>query len=597
MKKFLALVTILFIATITFGQTPEKMSYQAVLRDANNVLVINQQVGIQISILQGDTAVYAETQAPITNSNGLVSLEIGTGSVIQGTFIDIDWSSGEYYIKAEINPNGSSDYTIVGISQILSVPFALHSKTSENGISEEQSEAIKKNTYKYSKAQIDSIILSENSIKFDSLKNINQKFDSLISILNDKINEIESSTLTEIVKNYNIEVIGTYGQSLAVGGGATSDLNDFKNTLTFLGGSSIPQSNFSSQAEKDSFFGDTFKLLENNDSIESYPPATASLTTVLSLIESENKINIEDYDYQLFPLTGGRSGASILTINRGTAYYNNYLEAIIKAKEFANNQGKSIAVRVINWVQGESNYNTNKENYKFLLNELFSDFNNDIRAITGQSHDVIFITYQVSPWIGRVLGGVSMDNMDISEVHVEIADENLNVFNCGAMYQFKYTDSFHPADRAVIGLQQGVAFKRLIHDEENWKTFKPISHQIFTNNSKFFIHLKFDLPVEPLRFDISGDNWHNPRGKQKNFGFELLKDGDEKQISEPYLTLGHTIVLTTDENPIGMKIRYAVNGHAGGGNLCDSQNIKVRNKGIDYVIDNFAVAFSEYNID
>ncbi|WP_397446921.1 hypothetical protein [Polaribacter sp. R77954] len=198
MKKFISILIVFLISTITFSQTPEKMSYQAVLRDANNVLLVNQLVGMQISILQGDTVVYVETQAPTTNSNGLVSLEIGAGSVLQGVFSEIDWSYAEYNIKTEIDSAGGNDYTVVGTSQLLSVPFALHSKTSANGISKEQSEAIKENTNKYSKSQIDSIILSENSIKFDSLKNINQKFDSIISTLNDKINEIESSTKTDV---------------------------------------------------------------------------------------------------------------------------------------------------------------------------------------------------------------------------------------------------------------------------------------------------------------------------------------------------------------------------------------------------------------
>ena len=78
------------------------------------------------------------------------------------------------------------------------MPYALHSKTSENGISAEQANAIKENSYKYSKAQIDSIIQSESSSKFDSIKNINKKFDSIISTLSNKINEIESSTKTDV---------------------------------------------------------------------------------------------------------------------------------------------------------------------------------------------------------------------------------------------------------------------------------------------------------------------------------------------------------------------------------------------------------------
>jgi len=198
MKKILTVVIVFFIYTITFGQTPEKMSYQAVLRDANNVLIVNQQVGMRISILQDETAVYAETQDPTTNSNRLVTLEIGTGSVVLGTFSSIDWKSGVYFIKTEIDPSGSNSYSVTGTNQILSVPYALHSKTSENGISAEQANAIKENSYKYSKAQIDSIIQSESSSKFDSIKNINKKFDSIISTLSNKINEIESSTKTDV---------------------------------------------------------------------------------------------------------------------------------------------------------------------------------------------------------------------------------------------------------------------------------------------------------------------------------------------------------------------------------------------------------------
>ena len=37
----------------TFSQVPESMSYQAVLRDEFNHLVTNQNIGMQISILQG----------------------------------------------------------------------------------------------------------------------------------------------------------------------------------------------------------------------------------------------------------------------------------------------------------------------------------------------------------------------------------------------------------------------------------------------------------------------------------------------------------------------------------------------------------------
>ena len=78
-------ITILFLLLITqlFGQAPQKMSYQAVLRNANNDLITNTTVGMRISILQGSTSgtsVYVETQTPTTNANGLATVEIGGGT-------------------------------------------------------------------------------------------------------------------------------------------------------------------------------------------------------------------------------------------------------------------------------------------------------------------------------------------------------------------------------------------------------------------------------------------------------------------------------------------------------------------------------------
>src|SRR5690606_20695816 len=67
---------------------------------------------------------------PQTNINGLVTVEIGTGIPLTGTFAGIDWSNGSYFIKTETDPTGGTNYTIVGISQLLSTPYALYAKTS-----------------------------------------------------------------------------------------------------------------------------------------------------------------------------------------------------------------------------------------------------------------------------------------------------------------------------------------------------------------------------------------------------------------------------------------------------------------------------------
>lgn len=124
------------IASVIYAQAPQKMSYQAVIRNTSNVLVASTTVGMRISILQGSasgSSVYTETQTLSTNANGLVSLEIGTGTVVSGTFSTINWATGPYFIKTETDPTGGTSYTIFGTTQLTSVPYALFSATSGSG--------------------------------------------------------------------------------------------------------------------------------------------------------------------------------------------------------------------------------------------------------------------------------------------------------------------------------------------------------------------------------------------------------------------------------------------------------------------------------
>jgi len=135
MKKLYTLLTAVTLTASAFAQVPEKLSYQAVVRDAGNALVTTTGVGMQISILQGSasgTAVYVETQTPNTNINGLVSIEIGSGTLVSGMFNTIDWSNGPYFIKTETDPTGGTIYTITGTSQLMSVPYALHANTADS---------------------------------------------------------------------------------------------------------------------------------------------------------------------------------------------------------------------------------------------------------------------------------------------------------------------------------------------------------------------------------------------------------------------------------------------------------------------------------
>ena len=131
MKKVFAFFAVVLFTVSVFAQAPEKMSYQAVIRNSSSILVANAQIGMEINIRQGfptGTIVYTETLTPSTNANGLVSIEIGGGA----GFSSINWGSDDFYIEiktAIVAP--LTTYTNISTSQLLSVPYALHAKTAE----------------------------------------------------------------------------------------------------------------------------------------------------------------------------------------------------------------------------------------------------------------------------------------------------------------------------------------------------------------------------------------------------------------------------------------------------------------------------------
>jgi hypothetical protein len=131
MKKIILSLLFLLTVTVVWAQVPQQVSYQSVIRDGNNKVIASSTVGIKISLLQGSatgTAVYVETHQKTTNANGLVSLEIGTGTVLSGSFASINWANGPYLIKTETDPTGGTNYSAPGVFALNSVPYALYAE-------------------------------------------------------------------------------------------------------------------------------------------------------------------------------------------------------------------------------------------------------------------------------------------------------------------------------------------------------------------------------------------------------------------------------------------------------------------------------------
>lgn len=135
--KIITFISALLISGFLSAQSPQSFTYQAVIRNSSDQLVVNAPIGTRISILQGSitgSIIYAETHNASTNANGLLSLVVGAGTIQNGTFSSINWANGPYFIKTESDINGGTDYALTGTQQLMSVPYALYAETAGTAV-------------------------------------------------------------------------------------------------------------------------------------------------------------------------------------------------------------------------------------------------------------------------------------------------------------------------------------------------------------------------------------------------------------------------------------------------------------------------------
>lgn len=135
-KSLLHFVGLLLFAANANAQAPQKFNYQAVARNAQGNVLSNQQVGVRLTVRDltaSGTILYRETHTVQTNQFGLFTVEAGGGTVIQGTFNSISWGNGNKYLQVEYDPAGSTNYTDLGATQLLSVPYALYAGNAPAG--------------------------------------------------------------------------------------------------------------------------------------------------------------------------------------------------------------------------------------------------------------------------------------------------------------------------------------------------------------------------------------------------------------------------------------------------------------------------------
>ena len=117
------------------GYVPEGLNYQAVARNEDGELLMNQRIGIRIELLSGDdgdNVEYRELHHVKTDAKGQFSLVIGQGKIETGSFKSIKWEDGNKWLQLSVDIEEKGEFSFMGKTELLSVPYAMYAKSAGN---------------------------------------------------------------------------------------------------------------------------------------------------------------------------------------------------------------------------------------------------------------------------------------------------------------------------------------------------------------------------------------------------------------------------------------------------------------------------------
>jgi hypothetical protein len=136
-QKFTLLFFLAFVCKGLFAQVPQGIPYQSIIRNSAGNVAANQSVKLRFSIhdsIAAGTIKYQETFQTSTNSLGLTNVNIGMGTAVVGTFSGINWGKNSKFMQVEIDATGGSNFTDMGTTQMMSVPYALYAGSAKTSI-------------------------------------------------------------------------------------------------------------------------------------------------------------------------------------------------------------------------------------------------------------------------------------------------------------------------------------------------------------------------------------------------------------------------------------------------------------------------------
>jgi hypothetical protein len=304
-------------------------------------------------------------------------------------------------------------------------------------------------------------------------------------------------------------------------------------------------------------------------------------------------------DYSTIISLNGVPGASYSNLMQGTSPYNNSLIQVEAAKNLSLDEGKTLVVPIVTTIHGETdeiNGMTPGE-YEQVLVEWQSDYENDIKAITGQKQDIPLFIDQMSSWTSF---GFTTPRVAIGQYNAAKNNPD-KIIMVTPRYIFDSADSIsHMTNYSQrrLGEYYAKVYKKVIIDKEEWKPLMPENITISGN----VITAEFHVPVPPLTFDtllVYGN---------QNMGFEYFDENNSATITNVAITGPSTVTITLSNTPTGQnkRLRYAYTGvayswtgrtmwGAARGNLRDSDMTMAIHSGapMGNYLHNWALTFDE----
>lgn len=233
MKRFLLFVCFILLGDALLAQAPHLFSFQSVIRDKDELLVTNKEVVMLFSINQYDSlgaTVFSEYHYVFTNSNGLMTAQIGSGENIIGSLEEINWGDGDFYAMYEVDFDDQTGWDMKAYTQLMSVPYALYAKYAESG-----TDADSTNEIQQIFIENDSIYITSGDTGISLSKYLDNTDDQIISISEDTIYLEDGGSIVlpelppevDMDSTNEIQILSLSGDTLYLTMGGTVDLSTY----------------------------------------------------------------------------------------------------------------------------------------------------------------------------------------------------------------------------------------------------------------------------------------------------------------------------------------------------------------------------------